>query len=103
MIPVFNNPAALALLLLIPAALVFAWRRGLFSKGSNTRRHSRIRGVAAAASRTLVVLALVLGLAGLRIKTRTDDLALIFLVDVSASMPRAERQHVSEFVNAQVQ
>jgi len=103
MIPAFNNPAALALLVLIPAVLVLAWRRGLFSKGSNTRRHSRIRGVAAAAARTFVVLALVLGLAGLRIKTRTDDLALIFLIDVSASMPRAERQQVSEFVNAQVE
>jgi Mg-chelatase subunit ChlD len=103
MILEFDSPAALALLLLLPAALVLAWRRGLFSKGPNTVRRSRIRGILAATTRTFMILALVLGLAGLRIKTRTNDLALIFLVDVSASMPRAQRQQIAEFINAQVQ
>src|SRR5260370_5555263 len=103
MSPEFLNPAALALLLLRPAALVAAWRRGLFSKRPTSVSHSRARGVLAAAARILIVLTMVLGLAGLRVRTRTTDLALIFLVDVSASIPQAELSPIADFINGEVQ
>jgi Mg-chelatase subunit ChlD len=102
MIPEFSNPAALLLLLLVPAGLIVAWRRGLFTKRHSSIHSSRVRGILAAATRIVIVLAVVLGLAGLRIRTRTNDLAIIFLVDVSASIPRTELPRVAAFVNSEV-
>src|SRR5215469_14127333 len=103
MTPEFSNPAALALLLLIPAGLFVGWRRGLFWKGPRSGRHSWRRGLLAAAIRMVFVLVLILGLSGLRVRTTTHDLALIFLVDVSASMPRSEAHSIAEFINFEFQ
>src|SRR5215471_552622 len=103
MTPEFSNPAALALLLLIPAGLFVAWKRGLFWKGPSSGRHTRRRGVLAATIRTVIGLMLALALSGLRVRTTTHDLALIFLVDVSASMPQTEGHHIAEFINSEIQ
>src|SRR5215831_14600465 len=103
MTPEFSNPAALSLLLLIPAGLFVAWRRGLFRKDPSSGRHSRRRGVLAAAIRMFIVLMLALGLSGLRVRTTTHDLALIFLIDVSASMPQSEVRPIAEFINSEIQ
>src|SRR5262249_3002830 len=103
MIPEFNNPAALVFLLLIPAGLVAAWRRGLFTRRPGPGGGSRKRGILAATTRVAIVLAIVLGLSGLRLKTKTSDIALIFLVDVSASVPQANLRSIAEFINSEVQ
>jgi Mg-chelatase subunit ChlD len=50
----------------------------------------------------VILLAAVLGLAGLRVRTRTNDLAIIFLVDVSASIPQAQLPGIADFINGEV-
>ncbi len=75
----FTSPLLLILLLLIP---LFAWM-GWPSPGLSRRRE----GVSLAL-RLIIVLCLVLSLAGMEITQGGDDLAVVFLVDVSDSMPR---------------
>ncbi len=87
----FTNPLALALLLLIPLALLIA-RRSLANL-------SRARQVASITARALVFLLIIAALAGLRIRTASRDVALIFLVDVSASVAPCARQQVLDFIN----
>ena len=73
----FTNPLALALMGLIPVALYHA-RNSLANL-------SRMRAGVSIAARVLLLLLLVLALAGLRVRTASRDLALMFVVDVSAS------------------
>ncbi|MEK6406551.1 MAG: VWA domain-containing protein [Acidobacteriota bacterium] len=89
----FTNPMALLLLGLIPVALYLA--RNSLANLSSTRRGISI------AARILLLLLIVLALTGLRIRTTSRDLALIFLVDVSASVAQDNRQEMFDFINAE--
>jgi Ca-activated chloride channel homolog len=91
----FTNAAALALLALIPVAIYLA-RRSLASL-------SKLRGRISVIVRALILLLIVLALAGLRIRTTTRDVALIFLVDVSASVSQDSRQSVLDFINSEIE
>jgi Ca-activated chloride channel family protein len=90
----FTNPFALVLLGLIPVALYFA-RHSLASM-------SRLRAGLSLATRVLILLLIVMSLAGLRARTTSRDLALIFLVDVSASVAQDTRGPVIDFINGEV-
>jgi Mg-chelatase subunit ChlD len=90
----FTTPEALLLLILIPLALYLA-RTGLANL-SPTRRRISI------SARALLLLAIVLAIAGLRILSTSRDLALIFLVDVSASVAQDNRQEVLDFINKEI-
>jgi Mg-chelatase subunit ChlD len=90
----FTNPLALVLLALIPVALYFA-RHSLANL-------SRLRSSLSLGLRVLILLLIVMSLAGLRVRTTSRDLALIFLVDVSASVAQDTRQSVIDFINSEV-
>ncbi|MEK6322800.1 MAG: VWA domain-containing protein [Acidobacteriota bacterium] len=90
----FTNPLALLLLGLLPLALYLA-------RSSLTNLSSARRGMSIAV-RVLLLLVIVLALAGLRFRTTSRDLALIFLVDVSASVAQDNRQEVLDFINSEI-
>src|SRR5215210_2958651 len=90
----FTNPLALVLLALIPVALYIA-RRSLVSL-------SRLRARLSIGARVVMLVLIVLALAGLRIRTSTRDLSLIFLVDVSASVAQDSRQQVLDYINGEI-
>jgi Ca-activated chloride channel homolog len=87
----FTNPATLLLLGLIP--LAFYLGRDSLANLSSIRR-----GISLTV-RVVLILLIVLALAGLRFRTTSRDLALIFLVDVSASVAQDNRQEVLDFIN----
>ncbi|HEY7547200.1 MAG TPA: vWA domain-containing protein, partial [Blastocatellia bacterium] len=91
----FTNPAALVLLALIPAAIYLA-RTGLANM-------SRARSAVSISLRAFILLALVLALAGVRLRLETRDLAVIFLVDVSASVDREEQDRALEVINREIE
>jgi Mg-chelatase subunit ChlD len=90
----FTNFAALVLLIVIPAAIYFS-RNSLANL-------SRSRSRASLAARLLILLLVVLAIAGLRIKTESRDLALIFLVDVSASVATEQQRDVLDTINREI-
>ena len=90
----FTNPPALLLLCLVPLALFLA-RRSLANVSVGRR------GISIAA-RVLLLLLIVLALAGLRLRTTSRDLALIFLVDVSASIAQGNNQDVLDLINREI-
>ncbi|HSE39036.1 MAG TPA: VWA domain-containing protein, partial [Blastocatellia bacterium] len=53
-------------------------------------------------ARVLLVTLVVLALAGLRLRSTSRDLALIFLVDVSASVKQDDRTEVLDLINAEI-
>ncbi len=96
----FTNPVALVLLGLIPVALYFA-------------RHSlanlaRARARASLLARVVLLLMIVLALAGIRVRTASRDLALIFVVDVSASVAldaagtQGDQSIIFDFINGEI-
>jgi Ca-activated chloride channel homolog len=87
----FTNPLAFLLLLLVPAAIYLA-RHSLANL-------SRKRAIWSTGVRLTILLLLVLAIAGLRIRTTARDLALIFLVDVSASVAPDQQKEVINFIN----
>ena len=89
-----TNPPALLLLCLIPLAVLLA--RNSLASLSATRRRIGL------AARLLLLLLIVLALAGLRFRTTSRDLCLIFLVDVSASVRQDNRQEVLDLINAEI-
>src|SRR5437773_1621177 len=89
----FTTPEALLLLSLIPLALYLA--------GTGLANLSPIRRGISTAARVFLLLAIVLAIAGLRMLTTSRDLALIFLVDVSASVAQDNRQEVLDFINSE--
>ncbi|MEW6212370.1 MAG: VWA domain-containing protein [Acidobacteriota bacterium] len=91
----FTNLSALGLLILILAAIYLA-RTGLANL-------SRARSAVSITVRALILLALVLALAGLRLRLETRDLAVIFLVDVSASVDREEQSRALEIINREIE
>ena len=90
----FTNPWALLLLGLIPFALVMV-RNSLVNM-------SATRGGISIAARMLLLLLILLALSGLRIRTTSRDLALIFLVDVSASVAQENRGDVFDVINGEI-
>src|SRR5512138_256451 len=75
----FTSPLFLILLLLVPLAV---WM-GLPARGAARRRET-----ISLILRLTILLCLILSLAGLEIVQRSDNLAVVFLMDVSDSMPR---------------
>jgi Ca-activated chloride channel family protein len=90
----FTNPWALLLLCLIPFAL-FLVRNSLANVSAK-------RGGISIAARILLLLLILLALSGLRIRTTSRDLALIFLVDVSASVAQQNRGEVFDVINGEI-
>lgn len=74
----FTNPLALIFLLLIPAVAALGWP---------VRGFSRRREILSLSVRLVIVLCLVLSLAGLEMVRAADELAVVFLIDASDSMP----------------
>jgi Ca-activated chloride channel homolog len=87
----FTNTPALLLLTLIPLA-IYVSQRGI---GSLSSRRSK----ASLVSRIVLILLIVSALAGLQLKTNSRDVALMFLVDVSASVAQEDRAQVIDFIN----
>src|SRR5574342_613345 len=79
----FTSPLFLLLLLLVPVAV---WM-GAPGKGPARRRE-----LLSLLLRLIILLCLILSLAGLEIVQRGDNLAVVFLLDVSDSMPSAAIQ-----------
>jgi len=80
------------LLLLLPLVAGFAYL------GRPTGRHGRGRAWAALTLRCLIATLILLGLAGAQSVHGGDELAVLFLVDVSDSIPPAERARALAFV-----
>lgn len=74
----FTSPLFLLLLLLVP---VVVWM------GAPAKGHAWRRELFSLILRLAIILCLIFALAGLEIVQRGDDLAVVFLVDVSDSMP----------------
>ena len=85
----FTNPYSL---LLLPLILPFI-RIGFPSRG-----YGRQREIAALVVRVIILLSLILALAGLALKERTDSLAVVFLVDVSDSISKAQQQDGYDYI-----
>ncbi|HEV8486626.1 MAG TPA: VWA domain-containing protein [Blastocatellia bacterium] len=90
----FTNPIALLLLGLIPAALYFT-RHSLANL-------SGLRGAVSISVRVLILLLVVLALGGFRLRSSSRDLALIFVVDLSASTSPDEQRDVVDFINREI-
>src|SRR5205085_1797197 len=90
----FTNPWALVLLALIPLAVYFA-RHSLANL-------SRRRGQASLVVRVIMLLLAVLALAGLRVRTSSRDVAVLFVVDVSASVAQESRAHILDAINNEI-
>jgi uncharacterized membrane protein len=90
----FTNPWALVLLALIPLAVYFA-RHSLANL-------SRGRGRASLIVRVAILLLAVTALAGVRVRSSSRDVALLFLVDVSASVAQDSRAAVLDTINAEI-
>ncbi|HWC77393.1 MAG TPA: vWA domain-containing protein, partial [Blastocatellia bacterium] len=89
-----TNPLALVLLGLIPLVLYLA--RNSLAALSKRRRAASI------AVRIAIILLVVLALAGLRLNSSSNDLALIFVIDVSASVAPSEQREVIAFINEEI-
>lgn len=74
----FSAPLFLLLLLLVPVIFWMGW-----SGSGSVRRRELVSLIL----RLVIILCLVLALAGIEIVRKGDDLAVVFLVDVSDSMP----------------
>lgn len=90
-----TNPWALVLLVLIPAAIYLA-RNSLANL-------TRGRAVASVTLRVIILLFVVLAIAGLRIRLASRDVAVIFLVDVSASVAQSERRVAIDLINSEIE
>ena len=89
----FTNFPALILLAFIPLAIYVSQRS--VGNLSSTRRVSSL------VFRVLLILLIVFALAGLQSRRNSRDVALMFLVDVSASVAQEDRAQVIDFINNQ--
>jgi len=85
----FISPLALLLLLLIPAFAVLGWP---------ARGFGRLREIFSLSIRLVIVLCLVLSLAGLEMVRAADELAVVFLIDASDSLPLASQNQAVDYV-----
>ncbi len=90
----FTSPWLLVLLLALP---LIVWL------GRPSRGPSRRREIISLGLRLLIALLLILGLAGLEMRRAAADLAVVYLVDHSDSMPAAARQVALDYVRAALQ
>src|SRR5512133_355610 len=90
----FTSPLLLVLLLLVPLAAWMGWP---------ARGAARRREVTSLVLRLTILLCLILSLAGLETVQRGDRLAVVFLMDVSDSMPRAAVSAEVEYVRSAMQ
>jgi len=90
----FDSPAYLVLLLLLPAMwwLSFAGLSGL----------GRCRRLLALTLRSLVFTMIVLALSDIQYQRRSDQLAVIYLLDQSLSIPTAQRLDMVKYVNTSI-
>lgn len=84
-----TNPVALWLLVLLPAVAVLGWPR---------LPHRRLRDAISLIIRLVMVLLLVLALSGLQRHRIADKLAVVFLIDVSDSVPPAQQSAAVDYV-----
>jgi uncharacterized membrane protein len=85
----FTRPLLLLLLVLLPYFAYLGWPVGRYGRG---------RAWAALVLRCLIGLLVVLSLAGTQSVHGGDELAVVFLVDVSDSVPEVERERAVAFV-----
>jgi uncharacterized membrane protein len=85
----FTQPLFLLLLIILPYFVYLGWPRG---------RYGRRRAWAALVLRCLIVAFVVLSLAGAQSVHGGDELAVVFLVDVSDSVSDAEQERALAFV-----
>ncbi|MFH1745935.1 MAG: VWA domain-containing protein [Planctomycetota bacterium] len=90
----FESPGYLALLVVLPL-LVLISIKSLAGLGN-------IRRVLAITIRCIVVLCMILALAGAQTTQTNDELAVIFLLDRSNSIPRAYQQQAFEFIQQSI-
>lgn len=89
----FASPLLLALLLLLPAIAALGWP---------SRSVARRREIASLALRLFIVLCLIFSLAGLEIARAADELAVVFLIDVSDSMPASAKAAAVDYTRQAV-
>ncbi len=85
----FTQPILLLFLIALPYFVYLGWSAGRYGRG---------RVWAALVLRCLIVLLVILSLAGAQSVHGGDELAVVFLVDVSDSVPEAERGRALVFV-----
>jgi len=85
----FTFPLFISLLLLLPLIAVL---------GRPSRGFARRREIASLALRLFIVLCLIFSLAGLEIARAADELAVVFLIDVSDSMPDLAKAAAVDYV-----
>lgn len=85
----FTNPGALWLLLLLPLLMVIGWP---------SMTYRRRRDTASLLVRLLLVTLLILGLAGIQVQRSADNLAVVFLVDVSDSVSPAAQAAALDYI-----
>jgi len=84
-----TTPNALWLILLLPVFIAIGWPR---------LAYRRARDTASLLIRLILVILLILGLAGLQVQRAADKLAVVFLVDVSDSVPPALQSAALDYV-----
>lgn len=87
----FDSPWFLLLLLVVPALWVFSYR-GLSGLGTSRR-------IVALVLRTLVYAILVMAIAGFQMKRASDRLTVIYVIDMSLSIPKDQRDAMRQYVN----
>lgn len=90
-----THPHMLWLFVLVPPLLWLAWRA--------PRPTQRGRKIAAMFLRGMLLTALVLALAGLHVRVPVDDTAVVFLIDVSDSVPPSQQEAAVQFVRRALQ
>jgi uncharacterized membrane protein len=89
----FTQPLFLLLLITLPYFVYLGWPKGRYGRG---------RAWAALVLRCLIVLFAILSLAGVQSIHGGDELAVVFLVDVSDSVSEAEQERALAFVEEAV-
>ncbi len=89
----FTSPLLLFLLLLLPAVAALGWP---------SRGFARRREIASLVLRLFIVLCLIFSLAGLEIARAADELAVVFLIDASDSMPASAKAAAVDYTRQAV-
>lgn len=90
----FTTPLALLLLLTLPIFATLGWP---------SRGYGRSREITSLLLRLLIVLCLILALAGLELLRGSNQLATVFLVDASDSMPAQAKAAATDYIRTALQ
>ncbi len=90
----FTTPLALLLLLTLPIFAYLGWP---------TRGYGRSREITSLLLRLIIVLSLILALAGLELLRGSNQLATVFLVDASDSMPEQAKTAAIDYIQTALQ